>query len=175
MDSKIEAKTLSKWRNEIKDSITSSHIFSKLKFISKDLGPLGILIFLRLHSLQQIVIDKADAGEVEAAKDQLSLNNPYSRGGVPIGTDNFLVYVAERMMNIAQAHQNPMSASHMIRDKVFPPISELQMAIQKNKVHQHDQIIYKLLIDMYEVTCSNQKVLFENLCPASIKFYKKLT
>jgi len=35
------------------------------------------------------------------AEEQLAFNNQNSRGGIPTTTQNFLVFCAERMMNIA--------------------------------------------------------------------------
>jgi len=41
--------------------------------------------------------------EIELSEEQLSLNSQYSRGGSPPCTSsNFLVYLAERMMNIVR-------------------------------------------------------------------------
>lgn len=76
-----------------------------------------------------MIINKNESIELKNyARDQLSLNNCYQNGMMHTLTNNFMVLVSERMMNIAQ--QATQQKFKMIKDDVFPSISELNYVIQ---------------------------------------------
>ena len=67
-----------------------------------DLGILGVLVFVRLYKIQEMIINKNESIELKNyARDQLSLNNCYQNGMMHTLTNNLMVLVSERMMNIA--------------------------------------------------------------------------
>ena len=81
------------WQVEIEENLTSQ-IIANLKNISKDLGALGILLFIRLFKFHQMsVSDKKH--EAKVGKQQMDLNSKYSKGGIPITTSGFLSMVSE--------------------------------------------------------------------------------
>lgn len=111
--------------------------------------------------------------------EQMSLNNKHSKGGLPVTSDNFLVYVTEWMVNIANSTANTSqpitfksqpqtldtsaSASKLskaclfkqIKDKVFPTLEEINFCIRKKLVSQKEHILYKLIIDLNEAQCNS--------------------
>ena len=79
-----------------------------MKNLSSDMGILGVLIYLRLQANHNIIINcskQKDHNNLLKAEEQVAFNNQNSKGGIPTNSSNFLVFCAERMMNIAAFEQ----------------------------------------------------------------------
>lgn len=59
----------------------------------------------------------------------------------------FLIYLAERMINIIHLTKNDR---HVIPDTVFPPMDEIAYCVERKLVSEKDHVIYKLILDYYE-------------------------
>jgi len=65
---------------------------------------LGVLIYVRLFNFSEMAKCEADSLN-QIGTEQMCLNNKYCKGGLPVATENFLVYVTEWMMNVAAANK----------------------------------------------------------------------
>ena len=79
----------------------------------------------------------------------------------------FVIYIAERMLNILKLNKNN---DNIIPDTVFPSFEDISYCVCNHLVSPKDHLIYKLLLDYYENLNSKEYV-----APVSLKFYKSLT
>lgn len=191
------------WKEEVEESVMSIHMVRKLKSIAEDLGILGVLVYIRLMNLQAQSLSYSDV-EKRQANCQLMLNNPYSKD-LPTKADNFLIYIADRMMNIAKNNVSSAMTIHkhtvtlgqsdmdpswtavrevktfrqQIKDIVFPSIDEIYYCLKQKLVSKKDLILYKLILDFNEAVFNkhreNVSHAYKRLVPCSIKFYEQLS
>lgn len=148
---------------------------------------LGVLVFTRLCTFQKMSMSKS-AKDRKQGQQQMVFNQS-NKGEIPVNSDNFLVFVSERMMNIVarmankqefNAESKPMKMEaqsldcdeviqgvHLesfigIKDKVFPSINEIFYCIKRKLVNDKDLLLYKLIIDLHEAVNNKSRVAASN-------------
>jgi hypothetical protein len=91
------------WQEEVQECFDQD-LYYKLVHISKGLGMLGVLLFTRLCTFYKMSVSKS-ARDRKQGQEQMSFNQS-NKGGIPANSENFLVYVSERMMNIVAKMAN---------------------------------------------------------------------
>lgn len=73
---------------------------------------------------------------------------------------------------INSAEEVSFISTKQIRDAIFPSIEEIYYCVKNNLVSKKEQIIFKLLIDLYEAIQTSETAYHCVSC--QLKFYKSL-
>jgi hypothetical protein len=111
-----------------------------------EFGLLGMIIYHRAARLHENWFngDKTN----KSVLDQLKIGGYVPRGGIPADPLEFLVFISQRLMNIA-------NSSSKLVDSILPSLHEIHYCITHNLVTKKEAILFKVLLDFYE--CTSEK------------------